>query len=76
MYQQSGEGQCPKVPDGLKELMSDISREVLRDQPENIYEFIADYLEEMEIERERRGGILKNKLNIFCPISLSIIIFY
>lgn len=56
MFQHSGEGQFLKVPDGLKELMSDISREVLRDQPENIYEFIADYLEEMEIAREHKGS--------------------
>lgn len=51
------EGQSIKVPDGLKELMFDISREVLRDQPENINEFIADYLEEMVLKREHRGGI-------------------
>lgn len=56
MFQQSGEGQSLKIPDGLKELMSDISREVLREQPENIYEFIADYLEEMEITREYKGS--------------------
>ncbi|XP_049857740.1 abnormal spindle-like microcephaly-associated protein homolog [Schistocerca gregaria] len=31
------------VPQGLKELASDISREVLREQPSNIYGFIADY---------------------------------
>ena len=36
--------------------MSDISREVLREQPEYIYEFIADYLEEMEITREYKGS--------------------
>lgn len=56
MYHQSGEGQFPKVPDGLKELMSDISREVLREQPENIYEFIAEYLEAMELTREHKGS--------------------
>lgn len=64
MFQQSGDGQFLKVPDGLKELMSDISREVLREQPENIYEFIADYLEEMEITREHRGSIEKQINNI------------
>lgn len=59
MFQQSGEGQLKggiKVPDGLKQLMTDISREVLREQPENIYEFIADYLEEMELAREHKGS--------------------
>ncbi|XP_028133877.1 uncharacterized protein LOC114329063 [Diabrotica virgifera virgifera] len=40
------------VPEGLKELMNDISREVLRSQPENIYLFIADYLEALLITRE------------------------
>ncbi|XP_045512241.1 sperm surface protein Sp17-like isoform X2 [Pieris brassicae] len=32
-------------PVGLQELMSDITREVLRAQPQNIYSFIANYLE-------------------------------
>lgn len=40
------------VPDGLKELMADISREVLRSQPENMELFIADYLEAMLLTRE------------------------
>lgn len=40
------------VPDGLRELMSDISREVLRSQPKNIYRFIADYLDALIITRE------------------------
>ncbi|VEN43100.1 unnamed protein product [Callosobruchus maculatus] len=40
------------VPEGLKELMSDISREVLRVQPENIYMFVADYLDALMITRE------------------------
>lgn len=40
------------IPDGLKELMSDISREVLRSHPVNIYLFIADYLDALFITRE------------------------
>ncbi|KAJ8980105.1 hypothetical protein NQ317_008566 [Molorchus minor] len=41
------------VPEGLRELMSDISREVLRSQPQqNIYGFIADYLDALMITRE------------------------
>lgn len=40
------------VPDGLKELMSDISREVLRSQPTNMDTFIADYLDALIITRE------------------------
>lgn len=41
-----------KVPDGLRELMADITREVLRFQPDNIEKFIADYLEAMLLTRE------------------------
>ncbi|XP_056633867.1 uncharacterized protein LOC130898999 [Diorhabda carinulata] len=40
------------IPEGLRELMTDISREVLRSQPENMYLFIADYLEALLITRE------------------------
>ncbi|CAG9791091.1 unnamed protein product [Diatraea saccharalis] len=40
------------LPEGLKELMSDISREVLRAQPTNIYDFIANYLSVLLISRE------------------------
>lgn len=71
MFQQSGEGQRIGIPDGLKELMTDISREVLREQPENIYEFIADYLEGMEITREHKGSNAKliNQIStIFMPL--------
>ncbi|XP_072938465.1 uncharacterized protein [Epargyreus clarus] len=40
------------LPEGLKELMSDISREVLRSQPENLYQFITDYLAALLDARE------------------------
>lgn len=40
------------IPDGLRELMSDISREVLRGQPRDVYAFIADYLDALMITRE------------------------
>ncbi|XP_064072923.1 uncharacterized protein LOC113398740 [Vanessa tameamea] len=33
------------LPEGLKDLLSDISREVLRAQPQNVYQFVAKYLE-------------------------------
>lgn len=44
------------VPDGLRELMSDISREVLRSQPTQLYTFIADYLDALMITRENARG--------------------
>ncbi|XP_018332044.1 uncharacterized protein LOC108741670 isoform X2 [Agrilus planipennis] len=40
------------VPEGLRELMTDISREVIRTHPENIYIFVADYLDALMITRE------------------------
>lgn len=40
------------LPEGLKELMNDISREVLRYQPRNLYEFIANYLSALMVSRE------------------------
>ncbi|XP_047995926.1 uncharacterized protein LOC125233834 isoform X2 [Leguminivora glycinivorella] len=40
------------MPEGLKDLMADISREVLRAQPENLYQFIADYLSSLLVARE------------------------
>ncbi|CAH2087694.1 unnamed protein product [Euphydryas editha] len=40
------------LPEGLKDLMSDISREVLRAQPQNLYHFIANYLESLLEVRE------------------------
>lgn len=41
-----------KIPKGLQDLMADISREVLRNQPTKINNFIAEYLEAMLITRE------------------------
>lgn len=41
-----------QVPDGLRELMTDISREVLRSQPKNVLKFVADYLEALLITRD------------------------
>ncbi|XP_060531548.1 sperm surface protein Sp17 [Cylas formicarius] len=40
------------VPEGLRELMADISREVLRSQPQDLHTFIADYLDALIITRE------------------------
>lgn len=47
------------IPDGLTDLLSDITREILREQPDNIYEFTAEYLEAMLIIREHAASMLK-----------------
>ncbi|KAJ0174946.1 hypothetical protein K1T71_009087 [Dendrolimus kikuchii] len=48
------------IPAGLKELMADITREVLRDQPPKIFDFIANYLSVLLITREH--GVMAVKI--------------
>ncbi|XP_048507252.1 sperm surface protein Sp17-like [Athalia rosae] len=50
--QKHGARHVYRLPEGLRELCSDISREVLRAQPEEIYSFIADYIDALLITRE------------------------
>lgn len=52
LHKYNTENQSVKIPNGLNELMSDIGREVLREQPTEIYAFIANYLESMLVVRE------------------------
>ncbi|XP_073960585.1 uncharacterized protein isoform X2 [Choristoneura fumiferana] len=59
------------VPEGLRELMSDISREVLRDQPEKIYHYIANYLSVLLITREH-GIMAVNVLDDLCDCRQSV----
>ncbi|KAI5643918.1 hypothetical protein NE865_04094 [Phthorimaea operculella] len=40
------------LPEGLQDLMSDISREVLRAQPKNLLQFITNYLGALLVTRE------------------------
>ncbi|XP_065156998.1 unconventional myosin-IXAa-like [Atheta coriaria] len=56
------------VPDGLRELMSDISREVIRTQPENVYTYIADYLDALMITREN-ARIAARLVDSICEIA-------
>ncbi|XP_055850413.1 kinesin-related protein 4-like [Episyrphus balteatus] len=44
----------PHVPKGLIELMKDLAKEVLRDKPENIYEFAIVHFEKLILERDGR----------------------
>jgi hypothetical protein len=52
LHKQKYPGNVIPIPQGLPELMADISREVLREQPIDILPFLADYLEAMLITRE------------------------
>jgi hypothetical protein len=42
-----------KVPDGFGRVLEDLTREVLRIQPDNIYEFAADHFKGKLLMRER-----------------------
>lgn len=63
------------VPQGFPDILHDFAREVLRDQPENIYEFGYLYFKAMEEVSKRITNkfILKIYLH-FCPNRLSSLI--
>uniref|UniRef100_A0A061SBG2 Radial spoke protein 7 n=1 Tax=Tetraselmis sp. GSL018 TaxID=582737 RepID=A0A061SBG2_9CHLO len=44
------------IPDGFPALLKEFAREVLRNQPENIYEFGARYFSELLDERSKEGS--------------------
>ncbi|XP_045501001.1 uncharacterized protein LOC123698427 isoform X2 [Colias croceus] len=60
LLQKHGCSNVFSVPEGLKELMSDISREVLREQPSRMFDFIANYLSVLLITREH--GVMAVKI--------------
>lgn len=47
----------PSVPEGMVDLLKGLARNVLREKPENIYEFAAEYFE--NLLRERDGSLDK-----------------
>lgn len=52
LHKHKCENEIIPLPNGLRELLVDISREVLREQPANLYLFVAEYLDAMLITRE------------------------
>lgn len=49
------------VPEGFQEILHDFTREVLRDQPEDIIKYAADYFECLS---EGREFVYESKFNI------------
>ncbi|KAG5682423.1 hypothetical protein PVAND_011776 [Polypedilum vanderplanki] len=45
----------PKIPSGLEELMRGLAKSVIKENPDNIYEFAAEYFE--NLLRERDGTV-------------------
>lgn len=67
--------QAINVPEGLPELLSDITREVLRCQPtkECLCQFIIDYLHSVIVTREKAMGEMLTLIqNVYINISLSL----
>lgn len=48
---------APKIPDGMVELLKNLAKSVLKEQPENIYVFAAEYFE--NLVRQRDGSLDK-----------------
>lgn len=52
LHQQRSPGAVVPIPEDLRPLMEEMSREVLRAQPQDVVHFLADYLEERLVRRE------------------------
>lgn len=52
----------PKIPDGMVELMKNLVKSVLKEQPENIYLFAAEYFENLVLKRD---GSLDKEYSVF-----------
>ncbi|XP_043584070.1 LOW QUALITY PROTEIN: neurofilament medium polypeptide-like, partial [Bombus pyrosoma] len=65
-----------KVPEGLRELCTDISREVLRSQPANLIAFIAEYVDTLLITRENTKVAVKVVNNILLESQAILCILY
>ncbi|XP_034195154.2 uncharacterized protein LOC117611322 isoform X1 [Osmia lignaria lignaria] len=65
-----------KVPEGLRELCTDISREVLRSQPANLYHFISEYVDTLLITRENTKIAVKVVNNILLGSEAILSILY
>ncbi|XP_043262041.1 sperm surface protein Sp17-like [Colletes gigas] len=65
-----------KVPEGLRELCTDISREVLRLQPKNLYGFVAEYVDTLLITRENTKIAVKVVNNILLGSQAILSILY
>ncbi|XP_050070277.1 uncharacterized protein LOC126558325 [Anopheles maculipalpis] len=72
LHRQRSPGAVIPIPEELEELMSEISREVLRQQPPNVIHFLADYLEE-KLARRENSRIAEKIVDNVLDISLDIV---
>lgn len=55
----------PRIPPELPNIMKDLTKEILRENPSNIYMFAAEYFE--ALIRKRDGHLNKNYERFSCP---------
>lgn len=55
----------PRIPPELPNIMKDLTKEILKENPSNIYEFAAEYFE--SLIRKRDGQLNKNYERFSCP---------
>lgn len=48
-------GFTPKIPNGLEELMRGLAKSCIKNNPDNLYEFAAEYFE--NLVRDRDGAL-------------------
>ncbi|SPP83211.1 blast:Probable GPI-anchored adhesin-like protein PGA55 [Drosophila guanche] len=71
----------PRVPEGLRDLMKMYAKEVLREKPEDLYKFSADFFNSIVTEKSNRGmrkyepiqtyeNIIKKRMRQQVPLSL------
>ncbi|XP_017765288.1 PREDICTED: uncharacterized protein LOC108554499, partial [Eufriesea mexicana] len=76
LLQKHGAKHIYKVPEGLRELCTDISREVLRSQPADLIAFIAEYVDTLLITRENTKIAVKVVNNILLGSQAILCILY
>lgn len=54
---------APKIPDGMVELLKNLAKSILKEQPDDIYVFAAEYFE--NLVRQRDGGALDKSYGKF-----------
>lgn len=60
----------PKIPDGMVELLKNLAKAILKEQPDDIYVFAAEYFE--NLVRQRDGGALDKGYGKFRKSDLEI----
>ncbi|XP_070504907.1 calcium-binding tyrosine phosphorylation-regulated protein-like [Chironomus tepperi] len=55
----------PKIPQGLEELMLNLAKSIIKENPQNLYEFAAEYFEKLLKERDGKVDESYKKLPVY-----------